>query len=313
MIIPIGFIIREDNLIEFLNDLKKTYPKNLPSFDTQYVDLLLNPICGLSKFFVYELEHAHPIYINFRVDSQSDIHTLSKYFVEILSKRKIDIQIWTEVLRISESEISSALKKEYERVTNKHKRVIQEFLPERKEIPYKMLPRGILISFRNSLRLLDDAILLAEFKRYKNAIIQVLLAREEFSKTLIFLEHFNNQKDITKKQVNTYFKSHWYRLAELARFEDEILYQMEPNSSNYVMNAAMAEDYQWTKERYLYVDWIMDWIDPQEQQSVKMHHPAIEGNENKAFLMEFLDFAQPLHLYLKEFLHGGAYEELQKL
>jgi len=312
MLIPIGFIIREDNPFEFLNNLKKTYPKNLPPFDTHYVDLLLNPIYGLSKFYAYELEHARPIFINFRVDSQSHIHTLSKYFVEMLSNRKIDIQISTEVTKISESEISSALMKEYERVVNKHKRVLPK-LPERRKIPYKMLPRGILISFWNSLRLLDDAVLLAEFKRYRNAIIQVLLAREEFSKTLIFLEHFYNQKDITKQQVNTYFKSHWYRLAELARLEDEILYRMEPNSSNYVMNAAMAENYQWTKERYLYVDWIVGWIDPQEQQSVNRYDPEIEGDEDKAFLMEFLDFAQPLHLYLKDFLYSGGYEEIQKL
>lgn len=312
MLIPIGFIIREENPHDFLNDLKKTYPKNLPSFDTQYVDSLLNPEYSLLKFFVWELKNTHPIFINFRVDSQSHIRTLSKYFVEILSNRKIDIQVWITVLKISESTISSALQQEYDRVINKHKRVLPKFR-ERTKIPYKMLPRGILISFRNSLRLLDDAVLLAEFKRYRNAIIQVLLAREEFSKTLIFLEHFNNKKDITKQQVNTYFKSHWYRLAELARLEDEILYQMEPNSSNYVMNVAMAENYQWTKERYLYVDWIGGWIDPQDQQSVERHHPGFEGDEDMAFLMEFLGFAQPLHLYLKDFIYNGGYEEIQKL
>ena len=63
--------------------------------------------------------------------------------------------------------------------------ILIEMKPAKKEydvIPKEEIPEGIACCIQNSLRLFDDAKFLFENNRFSNAVVNLILAKEELAK-----------------------------------------------------------------------------------------------------------------------------------
>ena len=159
------------------------------------------------------------------------------------------------------------------------------FLSETKVL-INELPEGIMITLENSIRLLDDSILLAQHGKYENAIVNVTLAWEEFAKTILLCEHFENGLELDMKQSDNkaYFEEHDLRIAKVEEFfHTEILKsQMGPNWSK-----SMGFLRQRSKLKYLYTDWSQGWQSPTYRTpTFTRHRPLVN------FSTDFLRFSE---------------------
>lgn len=134
---------------------------------------------------------------------------------------------------------------------------------ERPDIPVEDLPEGIQLAFQNCQRLYDDAISLNEQERYHTAIVQLILAEEEFAKCLLLFHHYKQKQKVSKNKVEEYFGSHRIRLEEFHQFFHESL----PSSTLEEKRKSLIRGFwifdQITKEKHTYVDWTqLGWSSP---------------------------------------------------
>lgn len=113
-------------------------------------------------------------------------------------------------------------------------------------IPPEEIPEGLQLCIKNCKRLWSDAETLYENESYSSAILLLILAKEEFAKALLLLNHENDGVDA--KTVKIYFGDHLIRLEEFIEFFEKSLgskMNMKSMASFDIMN----------REKYTYVDW----------------------------------------------------------
>jgi len=113
-------------------------------------------------------------------------------------------------------------------------------------IPPEEIPEGLQLCIKNCKRLWSDAKTLYENESHSSAILLLILAKEEFAKALLLLNH--ERDGVDAKTVKIYFGDHLIRLEEFIVFFEKSLgskMDMKSMASFDVMN----------REKYTYVDW----------------------------------------------------------
>jgi AbiV family abortive infection protein len=77
--------------------------------------------------------------------------------------------------------------------------------------------KGIMLSKENAKRLIDDAKMLFEAKKYPSAFYLAIQGIEEIGKALLFLKYKREQKKITESQWEKVFMNHEKKLGEVYR------------------------------------------------------------------------------------------------
>jgi len=91
----------------------------------------------------------------------------------------------------------------------------------RKYFPIFDYDRGLTLSEENAKRLIDDAKILFEEKRYLSAVYLAVQGIEEIGKALLFLKYKREQKKITKSQWERVFMNHVKKLGEVQKAINE--------------------------------------------------------------------------------------------
>ncbi len=307
--IPLEFKFEEEgDPTNFINNFVKNYPKQLISLDIERLEINLGSYYDTNTETL-KIPKNHSIYLTIGIRRPKEFTVVANYIMDNLNKN-IKLRIGFNHICTKEG-IRKSLEEEYSRVVNKHKKVLPKL--SHTKIPHDQIPNGVIISLKNSLRLLDDSILLASHSRYKIAIVISILASEEFSKSLILSEYFRNDKFVKPKEAKLIFSNHHYRLAELERFFHEDIMGFEKNSSTYAFMSANAEHYQSTKERYIYADWIKNnWLDPELVKSYKVYSTFPEKDNETALYEEFLQNANELLSNIKSFMNTMAFIKITK-
>ena len=84
----------------------------------------------------------------------------------------------------------------------------------RQLIPKSEIPEGVDICLENSKRFFEDANTLAKQQKYQSALLLITLSMEELGKANLLLQHFEQNEDVSKDQVEKYFRVHEMRLDE---------------------------------------------------------------------------------------------------
>jgi len=122
--------------------------------------------------------------------------------------------------------------------------------PYKPSIPFAELPEGIRFCIKNCKRLWNDAKNLYDLGSYASAILLLILAKEEFAKALLLLQHEKSKQDIDDKKVKQYFGDHETRLEEFGKYFHKSL-----GSNIDEKFASMSVFDIQTREKYTYVDW----------------------------------------------------------
>lgn len=123
---------------------------------------------------------------------------------------------------------------------------------EKFPIPLKEIPEGIRLCFENCKRLLDDSDFLNQNRRISGAIASLILAQEEFAKTIILLGYHKSGSGISKNQSGDIFSSHKLRLKKFIRYFHTVELKSDENfiekfSQFWFVNQDL-------KENHMYVD-----------------------------------------------------------
>ncbi|GEM_PF-4893986 len=131
--------------------------------------------------------------------------------------------------------------------------------PPKKLIPLSKIPEGVRLCHQNCTRLLKDAKLLIGKKRYHTAISNVILAKEEFAKILLLLNHYKKDEDVPASKAEEYFSKHRVRLEEFREFYHDDFPQVLGGGKKWRQHWLFDE---MEKERQIYVDWTGMWQSP---------------------------------------------------
>lgn len=113
-------------------------------------------------------------------------------------------------------------------------------------IPPEEIPEGVRLCIKNCKRLWNDAKLLYDKEGHSSAILLLILAREEFAKALLLLNH---EKDgVDDKTVKEYFGYHLIRLEEFQKFFERSI----GSSIDMTWKGSFDKE---DREKYTYVDW----------------------------------------------------------
>ena len=93
------------------------------------------------------------------------------------------------------------------------------------DIPYDEIPRGIVLSLKNSDRLRTDAEILAKAERYNSAIPLITLAVEELGKALWLSEYFEKKASIPQKEGRFIFRDHKQRIDKVLDYVKDTVKQ----------------------------------------------------------------------------------------
>lgn len=83
--------------------------------------------------------------------------------------------------------------------------------------PISDYDKGIMLSKENAERLIEDARMLFEAKKYSSAFYLAVQGIEEIGKALLFLRYEREQKKITKSQWERVFMNHVKKLEEVQK------------------------------------------------------------------------------------------------
>ena len=127
-------------------------------------------------------------------------------------------------------------------------------------IPPEEQPEGIRLSIENCKRLVTDAKILFDNKRYSSAIMLLILAKEEFAKALLLLNHEKDGLELSVNKVKEYFSDHEIRLEEFGKYFHRSLGSEMPEDG-FAFIWRSDKD---TREKYTYVDWTqLGWSYPE--------------------------------------------------
>lgn len=131
----------------------------------------------------------------------------------------------------------------------------------RTKIPKEMVSMIIKTSWKNYLRLRNDAEALFNINSNMSAVQKLLESVEELTKIIVLLPYYKQQIDVPEDVVKELFRSHQYRFKEFNKYfhtnlpsnptPPDILDKFSEWMGNY------EQDY---KEKMTYVDWIDDKI-----------------------------------------------------
>lgn len=129
-------------------------------------------------------------------------------------------------------------------------------------IPLNNVQMGIELSLENAKRLLEDAKLLFENKRYASAVSLGALSLEELGKAVLLLNELTQKRDISASAYKKIFRS---REAHIEKFKAPFKYAelygfksvgyVEKQRINKLIDA-FSKDFNLRKQRGFYVDWI---------------------------------------------------------
>jgi len=137
-------------------------------------------------------------------------------------------------------------------------------MPNPYNIPQKYIPTGVLISLENSQRHYQDSVILEEKTRYSSAIPLIILAMEEFGKTLWLSSKFESNEDVEPNDESRgIFRDHNPKINQF----NEYLQSNGGSKTPYPFNQLYTKiqrvpDEQKFKLRLLYVDWNEYWVTP---------------------------------------------------
>ncbi len=133
----------------------------------------------------------------------------------------------------------------------------------RPEIPYKKLPEGINLSFKNFIRLHSDAQFLAQDKRYQSALPLLILAKEELAKAILLYQNYKKSESMKNKRLENTFESHKFRLREFTKF----MFSEGSGMDEKEVERVLTFEYYFAdrdhRESSIYVNWTKEgWIEP---------------------------------------------------
>jgi len=141
--------------------------------------------------------------------------------------------------------------------------------PFKTPIPPEEIPEGLRLCVKNCKRMWNDAKILYNNESYSSSILLLILAREEFAKSLLLLNHEKDGIDV--KTVKRYFGDHLIRLEEFHDFFQKSL------GSEMNMKWMSQFDVR-NREKHTYVDWTqIGWSYPE------YFSPISRGIDNNSF------------------------------
>jgi AbiV family abortive infection protein len=129
-------------------------------------------------------------------------------------------------------------------------------------IPLKSVQTGIELSLKNTQRLLDDAKLLFENKRYASAVSLGVLSLEELGKAILLLNELVQKKDASATVWKKIFRdadAHIKKLKAPHKYNKLLGFESEYYSGEQKINTiinSLSKDFNLRKQRGFYVDWI---------------------------------------------------------
>ena len=176
---------------------------------------------------------------------------------------------------------------------------------EKIPVPSKEIPEGIRLCFENCKRLLDDSDFLSENRRISSAIVNLILAQEEFAKTIILLGHYKSGSGISKNQSGDIFSSHELKLKKFIRFFQSAVIKSDENFMEKFAQFWFAN--QNLKENHMYVNWTKaGWKAPKPEKKDQIAESGIWAFKNINWVMH----AAMLNSCLKAL---GEDEEFKKI
>ena len=127
-------------------------------------------------------------------------------------------------------------------------------------IPPEEIPEGIRFSIENCKRLASDAKILYDAGRYSSAILLAILAKEEFAKALLLLNHEKDGLEVNVDKVKEYFGYHEIRLEEFGKYFHRSLGSGMPEDGFSSIWRSCKDK----REKYIYVVWTqLGWSYPE--------------------------------------------------
>ena len=129
-------------------------------------------------------------------------------------------------------------------------------------IPLESVQIGIERSLENTQRLLDDAKLLFENKRYASSLSLGALSLEELGKTILLLNELVQERDVSTTLWKKIFRSadaHIEKFKAPHKYHELLGFKSVDYSERQKINTiinALCKDFNLRKQRGFYVDWI---------------------------------------------------------